>query len=592
MSGSFLPKILTRPGSHAAMLALVGSLSVGACAQADSGAVVAQAGWFDDALREPVELRDTSTGAYLAGRFAQRAQRYRDAADFLRKVMAEEPENTELARQAFMMLTLEGEFGEAAGIARKLIDDGDKSAISRYVVYLEEMKAGRWQDAADQIADIPDRSLHRFVGPFMVAWAQAGLGNTDDALAALDPLSGDANFKSTYAFHAAMIADLAGDNEVAAEHYAEAVSLPGGLTLRVVQLYGNFLERNGRRAEAEDLYTRMIGEHGGNSMLAPVEIRLEASDMPAPILSGANDGLAEGLFSVGSSLRQQGSQDFGLIFGRMAIALKPDFVMARLLVADVLERQDRLAEANAVYEGVPAESPFRWSADLNRAQNLASLDRLDASVAEFERMADAQPTDPEPLIALGNVLRSAERFSEAAEVLDRAVARLGETRTDHWRVYYSRGIAFERSKQWERAEKDFLKALELEPDQPYVLNYLGYSWVDQGVHIERATEMIQQAVKLRPNDGAIVDSLGWALYRVGDFDGAVKQLERAVELLPHDPTINDHLGDAYWQVGRRHEARFQWQRALSLEPETGLIETIEGKLKNGLKAGSKSGKDG
>ncbi|MEQ9326199.1 MAG: tetratricopeptide repeat protein, partial [Rhodospirillales bacterium] len=217
---------------------------------------------------------------------------------------------------------------------------------------------------------------------------------------------------------------------------------------------------------------------------------------------------------------------------------------------------------------------------------------IDASVAEFERMAQANPAVPEPLIALGNVMRGAERFSEAAEVLDRAVERLGEPRTDHWRVYYSRGIAFERSKQWDRAEKDFLKALDLEPEQPYVLNYLGYSWVDQGIHLERATEMIQQAVKLRPNDGAIVDSLGWALYRVGDFDGAVKQLERAVELMPHDPTINDHLGDAYWQVGRRHEARFQWQRALSLEPESDLVEIIEGKLKEGLKAGDKTGKDG
>jgi tetratricopeptide (TPR) repeat protein len=574
------------------MLAIIGSLAVGACAQADTGSRVAQAGWADDAMREPVTVRETPTGAYLAGRFAQRAQRYHEAATYLRKVLEEEPGNIDLARQAFMMLTLEGEFTEAADIARRLIAEGDQAAISRYVVYLEEMKAGNWQQAIDQLSDIPDRSLHRFVGPFMDAWARAGLGDTDAALAALDALSRDDNFKSTHAFHAAMIADLAGEADLAAEHYAEAVSLPGGLTLRVVQLYGNFLERTGRREEAEDLYTRLLAEHGGNSMLAPVAGRLAATEAPAPILTGATDGLAEGLFSVGSSLRQQGSQDFGLIFGRMAIALKPDFVMARLLVADVLERQDRLAEANSVYEGVPQESPFRWSADLNRAQNLAALDRIDDSVAEFERMAAAAPDDPEPLVALGNVLRGAERFAEAGTVLDRAIERLGEEREEHWRVYYSRGIAFERSKQWDRAEKDFLKALELQPDQPYVLNYLGYSWVDQGMHIERATEMIQQAVKLRPNDGAIVDSLGWALYRVGDFDGAVKQLERAVELMPHDPTINDHLGDAYWQVGRRHEARFQWQRALSLEPEDHLIEVIEGKLKNGLKPGEKTGKDG
>jgi tetratricopeptide (TPR) repeat protein len=575
---------------RALAVAAIGSIL--GCSASNAGGLRAQSTWPDDAMRDPVEVRETPVGSYLAGQFAQRTRQYDDAAAFLRKVMAEEPENENLARQTFMLLALEGEFREASVIAEKLIAGGDNSAIGRYVVYLEQMRDGKWDAARESIRDIPDRSLHRFVGPFMEAWAEAGKGDGDEAMEALDPLSKDDAYKSTFAFHAAMVNDYLGNTEQAATYYAEAVAGPGGMTLRVVQLYGNFLERNGRRDEAVSLYTRMIDQHGGNGMLAPLVLRIAAEDTPVPILESPAEGLAEGLFSVGTSLRQQGSQDFGLIFGRMALELKPDFVMARLLVADVLERQDRLEEANRVYEGIPADSPFRRSADLNRAQNLSDLDRTDEAVTELERLAADDPDSYDALVALGNVLRRAERFEDAAEAFDRAIAKLGPERDDHWRIYYSRGIALERSKQWARAEKDFLKALDMQPEQPYVLNYLGYSWIDQGMHLARATEMIEKAVKLRPNDGAIVDSLGWALYRVGDYEGAVKQLERAVELLPHDPTINDHLGDAYWRVGRRHEARFQWQRALSLEPETDLIEVIEGKLRDGLKAEEKPDKDG
>ncbi len=578
-----LLSLMPRNTLRAVAVATMGSLLGCAATGADVGELRVQATWPDDTMAKPVDVRDTPSGAYLAGQAAQKARRYEEAATFLKKVIAVEPDNADLARQTFMLLTLEGEFDEAADIAARLIEEGDRSAISRYVLYLREMKQGKWAEASAELTDIPDRSLHLLVGPFMEAWAAAAQGNADAAMAALEPLSKDDNFKATYAFHAAMVNDLLGLNDAAATFYAEAAASPGGLTLRVVQMYGNFLERQGRRDEAEVVYNKLLEPNADNSMLVPLSLRLAATDVPAPLLQSATDGLAEGLFSVGSSLRQQGSQDFGLIFGRMALELRPDFVMARLLVADILERQDRLAEANQVYQGIPEDSPFRWSADLNRAQNMADLGEVEASVEELEQLATTRPERYDALVTLANVLRQDEQFEASAKAMDRAIERITEIREEHWRVFYSRGIALERSKQWARAEADFLKALELQPEQPYVLNYLGYSWVDQGMNIKRATDMIQRAVKLRPNDGAIVDSLGWALYRVGDFPGAVRQLERAVELMPHDPTINDHLGDAYWRVGRQHEARFQWQRALSLEPTEDLLDVIGDKLKNGLK---------
>lgn len=186
---------------------------------------------------------------------------------------------------------------------------------------------------------------------------------------------------------------------------------------------------------------------------------------------------------------------------------------------------------------------------------------------------------------MGDLLRGKERFAEAVVAYDKAMARIGAVEPRHWALLYSRGIALERSKQWPRAEADFLKALELNPDQPYVLNYLGYSWVEHGIHLDKALTMIETAVKLRPEDGYIVDSMGWVLFRLGRYAEAVPHLERAVELRPSDPTINDHLGDAYWRVGRENEARFQWDRALVLKPSPEEAREIQTKLKRGLASG-------
>ena len=279
-----------------------------------------------------------------------------------------------------------------------------------------------------------------------------------------------------------------------------------------------------------------------------------------------------------------------LVLGRMALHLKPDFPVMQILVADILESHGRLEKANQMYGDINPDSPFAWSARQSIAANLDELERTEEAIKQLNAMADAEPDLAEPLIKLGNIMSRRERFKEAVIAFDRAIERIGELTSKHWSLLYSRGIALERSKNWPRAEADFLKALEFKPEQPFVLNYLGYSWVDQGLHLDRAMDMIKRAVELRPSDGYIVDSLGWVLYRLGKYDEAVKEMERAVELRPEDPVINDHLGDTYWQVGRKLEARFQWRRALSLDPEDDLRSVIETKIKKGLV--KKDGSDG
>jgi Flp pilus assembly protein TadD len=199
-------------------------------------------------------------------------------------------------------------------------------------------------------------------------------------------------------------------------------------------------------------------------------------------------------------------------------------------------------------------------------------------------MAIERPDDPSPMIDIGDIMRSQENYPEAVLAYESALSRLTDVTENYWSLHYALGISLERTHNWPRAEENFKKALELRPDQPYVLNYLAYSWVEKGINLDQATEMLRNARDQRPNDAYIIDSVGWVHYQLGSYEEAVVDLEDAVELLPQDPIVNDHLGDAYWQVGRKREARFQWKRALSMDPEPDTIPAIEEKIKNGLKA--------
>jgi Flp pilus assembly protein TadD len=269
------------------------------------------------------------------------------------------------------------------------------------------------------------------------------------------------------------------------------------------------------------------------------------------------------------------------MLGELGLFVRPDSAELRLIVADLLEDAGRYADANTVYAEIEPGSPLAPAAELATARNLERLDRFDEAVRLLEGLATKRAGDPEPLSELGDMLRKRERFEDAVKAYDRAFARIATLKPYHWRLLYARGIALERAKVWERAEADFLQALAFEPDQPFVLNYLGYSWVEQGRNLAQAEQMIRKAVALRPNDGYIVDSLGWVLYRLERYPEAVVALERAVELKPEDPVMNDHLGDAYWAVGRQREARFQWRTALALSPEPELKSALEDKLARG-----------
>jgi len=310
--------------------------------------------------------------------------------------------------------------------------------------------------------------------------------------------------------------------------------------------------------------------------------RVAQGGTPPQLIQNAQEGVAEALFGIASSLNRQGGYETSLVLGQLALHIRPDFPVMQYMLGGILEQLDRNADAIAMYKRLPDDSPFGATAKIRIANNLDIIEREDEAIVILKAAAAARPNDPRPKTNLGDVLRRMEKWEESAAAYDLAVERMGELQPQDWQILYTRGIVLERAKKWDRAEKDFLKALELFPDQPLVLNYLGYSWVEKGLHLDRALEMIKTAVKKRPHDGYITDSLGWVYYKLGRYQEAVPELERAVELRPEDPIINDHLGDAYWRVGRKLEATFQWNHSLVLGAEPELQEVLHQKLKHGL----------
>jgi tetratricopeptide (TPR) repeat protein len=402
-------------------------------------------------------------------------------------------------------------------------------------------------------------------------------GDLTGAAAALQELDKFNGFAPLKYFQLGLLYDFAGQAEAAEDNFRKTLEVTGQLNWRLTDAMANFYERHGRPDKAEEIYRRFIKESSGSEL---AESALADKHLAtAPTVGSALQGLAEALFDLASVVNRPESIDLALLYDRCALYLRPDLTVAQLLLSDIMSAQDKPEASLAALQEVPAGSPYSWSARLRAAANLEMLDRGDEAIAQLKEMAAAAPNQAGADMQLGDLLRSKKRYLEAIDAYDEAIRRLEAAGLpERWTLYYSRGIARERAGQWKRAEGDLERALALKPDQPLVLNYLGYSWIDRGQNLHRGLKMIEKAVELRPEDGYIVDSLGWAHYRLGDYGSAVQYLEKALELVPEDPTINDHLGDAYWQSGRPTEARYQWRRALQFGPDQDEVKPIEAKL--------------
>jgi len=519
-------------------------------------------------------------GSYLAGRFASSETDTRMAADTLLEALRADPDQPELLNRAFIATLLDGR-ADAVRLARRLPDN----PAAQLLLAGADVQAGRWDRAEQRL-----RNLGRGGGPVQVlqpallAWIQLGRGQPDQALATLRPLVEGNRLRALNALHAALIADVANKQRDAERYARMAVADQPQPPWRLAVLAAGVLSRAGRAPEAQRLLDQ-IAESGEDAALAATEPTRRGL-LATRSVAGPADGMAEAYTALASALRGQGSNDFALILAQLALRLRPGFAPAVILNADILGDQRHEEQALAALAEVPAADPLAPVVGLRRAALLDKLDRTEEAVALLRQLGATHSAMPQPPARLGDLLRRRNRFAEAAAAYDEALRRSGrppgQTTSRDWPLYYARGIARERSGDWSQAEADFLRALDLAPEQPYVLNYLGYTWAEQGKNLDRAKAMLLRATELRPQDGNIADSLGWVLFRLGDLAGAVTWLEKAVELEPRSSVINDHLGDAYWAAGRQREAQFQWRRALILDPEAEELPKIEAKLRDGL----------
>jgi tetratricopeptide (TPR) repeat protein len=523
----------------------------------------------------------TLLGNYLSGRIARDSHDTMAAAEFYSKALADDPENEIILEQTFLLETAAANWDRAIELARDLAAVEPSHRVAQFMLGLEAFKKHDYKAAQEHFAAARQGPIADLTSTLARAWVEEADGKHSDAFSTLDTLS-SADWAQYYQrYHRALIADVAGRHQLASQAYEQAFKA-NPTTLRVADAYARHAVNANDRELAIDTLKAHIAKAGPHPLSEALLNDIQDGKTPPLIAANPNDGLAEVFYGIGDALAGEGGLDMGVIFLQFSLYLKPDFPLAHVALAEAYENAQKYDAEIAAFDQIPRDSPLWLSVQIQKAFALNSLEKVDEAKALLEKLTEEYPDDTRPLDALGNILRSHERYGEALEYYSKAVALIDKPTQENWPLFYSRGVCNERLKDWPAAEADFKEALQLSPDESLVLNYLGYSWVDQGMNLKQAMDYIRKAVKLKPDDGYYVDSLGWAYYRLGNMPAAVENLERAVELKPDDPTINDHLGDAYWRVGRTLEAKYQWSQALSLDPEPEQIKTLNKKIASGL----------
>lgn len=509
-------------------------------------------------------------GSYLSGQYAKDRGDIGAAVYYLQRVYKENPDDIAIARQLQGMLLLQGKIDEAVALAADIKRSGKKDVLSNLLLALKGVKHGKGEDAQLALNNTSELGKVQLWEPLITAWINLENGKIDKPLKAEELKIDVGRIVPLVNYHLALINSEAGFTEEAAMNFAKAIENPKDPPERVMAQLLTFYEAHNKPAALKSVVDDFFAANP------------ERAEISQPMVSGMTGGVAEVLYTMGGIMLGAGMSNDAAIYQQLALYIKPDFEESTLILADAYSDLQQHELANIAYNKIEPQSQYYKRAQMRVAINYERSSNLDKALAVLDTLNKRYPDDLEIMVTKGDLLRIHSKFDEAIDAYTMAISGIKELKTSYWPVLFARGSCYERVGKWELAEVDLKKALELKPDQPDVLNYLGYGWLERGMYREQARAMIEKAFKARPDDAEIVDSMGWALYLEGDYASATPYLEKAVELLPGDPTVNDHLGDVYWRVGRKTEARFQWERSLTFSPDEDLSKRLQQKLKEGL----------
>jgi tetratricopeptide (TPR) repeat protein len=521
---------------------------------------------FSVSVGAPQAFAQSVSGAYLAGRQATSQNDFSNASTYFIKALARDRTNPELMEGAVLSLLALGEIQKAVPIA-KAIEQLELRSQTASMVLIADLVMNQDFDGVIALAG-DNGGIGPLVDTLVSAWAKLGQGQAAAAFEEFDVVAEQPGMSGFATYHKAMAFAVVGDFEGANNLFSSSNADGASATRRGAMARAEVLSQLDRNADAVQSLRLAFGDATDPELDALLEALEAGAMVPFTHATSASDGIAEVFYSLAGVLRGEADADYTLLYARLAYSLRPDHIDALLLSAELLEELGQFDLAIDAYKKVPRTDTASHAAELGRAAALRSSGKPDAAIEVLAQLARRFPDMAIVHSTLGDALRNQDEFVDAVASYDRALDLVPEGSRGRWFIHYARAIAHERLDNWEQAEADFRAALDLNPDHPQVLNYLGYSMVEKQINLVEALDMIERAVAARPDSGFIVDSLGWVLYRLGRYDEAVAHMERAVELMAVDPVVNDHLGDVYWAVGRKREAEFQWSRALSFVDPT------------------------
>jgi len=529
---------------------------------------------------QPLEMGMSQPGNYLAALIASADRDTASAEAYYREALRVDPRNSELLDRAFAAALSNGDEASVNALAERVLARDPTNSVARLATAVHAFAQGQYANARAQLASADARSKD-VTTSLLSAWCYAGQSDLHRALDTLDRIR-DPSLLAFRDYHAGLIANLLGNPVEARRRLKSAYDADKG-TLRFADAYANVLAAQGDVAGAKQVYGEFSALAPHHPIVERALANLNSNQTPQPLVRNAKEGAAEVLYGLGAEGSRQGGDLLpSLIYLRLSLYLRPLSDLTAVTLANLLDQMKQGEQAIAAYKSVPSTSPLYDDSQIQIAIELDSMGQASQAREKLAQIVAEKPHDVDASSALAGLERMDKKYAVAAATYDKAIAAVGIPQRDNWTLFYFRGICYERDNQWPKAEADFKKALELYPDQPLVLNYLGYSWVDKGMNLNEAFKMLRKAVELRPNDGYIVDSLGWAHFKLGQYQQAAETLERAVDLKPADPVLNDHLGDAYWRVNRRTEAHFQWNHARDMGPEPEDLPAILKKIEVGL----------